>query len=410
MPSGATPDYLQARIWLHADGSLHTVDRLKERLTNKDHEHQLMDQGFTPRWLGPYTHPENLLARCSPWWMTNPVDLHLLDPLKDGTYHQINNFAEAGGVKLWSDSGGWAIKNGTRDGIDAHRVIEAFNAYAHRGMALDIPPRRDWDTTRFFLSGLARAQARKSRIMLAGKRKDLELVNILHGNRLEHLRLWADLVNQGGFVGWATALDTDLPDEVVGIGGIAPIRGAALLLHEYENQDGVMHLFGMSGQAMIPVAAWMGKFFPNLTSDSTTWMPKTCSYMVNRDGKLTSIKFGRDFRGDEASHLPCRCEFCRLIGTFGKMQEDGAKAVRPLVASHNIVTILAVVEYWNEAARTLSFEDYRAALKERVVRSEETLKLLDYADFAMREGPAMADQEFDPSSAKFTLGGLDSTK
>ena len=403
VPSGATPNYLKALIRLNPDGSLHSVDRLVEQLDDPNHPDWVREQGQTPVWLGPYSHPDNMLAGYSPWWMTNPVDLQALDPMRDGSYRQFEKFAEAGGVRLWSDSGGWPIKSGVRDWVDPRRVIEFYLQCAHRGMALDIPPRRDQDVTRFFLDGLAQAQSKNNAVMLAGKRPDLELINVLHGNRLDHQRLWVDRVISPGFMGWATALDTDLPDPIVGVEGIAPIRGSALLFHEYGHRTGIMHLFGMSGQAMVPVAAWLGRFFPELTSDSTSWIPKDCSYALNRDGKLTSIRYGKNVKGRLTDPLPCRCEFCRLIGTFGRMQDENGNAVRPLVAAHNIVTIMAVVDYWNELARTLDFPAYREAFKKRVVQWKEAVQLLDYANDAMELGPALADLEFGKHKKAFSL-------
>ena len=388
IPSGATPAFLQWHLWVREGKGGRIEHRLDAGSMIHDPSVQAarLKEGFTLRRIGPYFHHDTILRHHSEWWMASA---HHLKP-------EEGRFAADAGVKMLCDSGGWQIKSGASDYVDPHKVIEVYNACADAGMALDYPPRRDVDTTSEVFRILAKIQKGHNAIFLAKRREGLELINVAHGVTGDQWRAWIESVNvPDGFQGWAISEDSDADPHCM-------LRGAAVLYRDFGVRDQRVHLFGISGPLQIPVAAWLGRFFPNLTSDSSSWQGgRFGSYLYNSHGALRTLKIGR--KSPEVAdgielHDYCQCEFCSVLGTFGAYRAKGAY---PALSAHSVIAIQSSVALWNDLATKVDRAEYEREIRDRfsypghkrkVDRPAKIIRQLDYLEEAMAKGPEAADR------------------
>lgn len=346
-------------------------------------------QGYELHRVGFFHHPDTVLGGIFDWVMASA---HYIKP------HE-GNFAEKVGLKMIADSGGAQLKFRTANYVDPNHVIEAYNAGAHFGMALDLPPKPNVDGQNTkALAILARIQKKNNELFKAKRRPDLGLLNVAHGIRPDDYRLWIDTVNDPEhFQGWAIGLDDIQADYCI-------FRGVAILYREYglkEDPSKWLHLFGVSGPKKIPVMAWLGRYFPVLTSDSSSYL-EACrrrSYFVNHGGDIQIIGLGTgkhtnfDFASySNSSMLPCCCKFCNTMRYFGVHTHPEFQGSFPAIMGHNAIVIKQVANQWNTLAAQMELKDYVKLVKERV--GAKTAMLVQYADACMQHGPEYADKHF----------------
>lgn len=379
------------------------------------------------------------------WWMASA---HYLKPDEE-------EFCERVGIKMCADSGGAQTKFRTSNYVDPYHVIKIHNACAHTGMALDLATRRDCFTGSDFRV-LPKIQKKHNDIfvkeMKAGKilREErglppLKLLNVLHGMTRKDFDNWYEAVKDENFSGWAVSLDSDKEDLCI-------FRGCTVIWEKWGKKDlgEQIHLFGVSGPNMIPVMAWLGNFFSNLTSDSSSWIEggRRRTYFYNEDGTgklediqlvagenkkhnssgrfnlLTNPQKGLNAKKDE-DLLPCKCPFCNLMGTWGALRSS--EMTYTALVSHNILMIKEVVNFWNSIAIQpgMTLEKYLVEISKGFRDVDEEGRPLDknktavgikekvkYLDYAMNHNADEADALFGcpapkRSNKKRSLGGID---
>jgi hypothetical protein len=340
--------------------------------------------GYKLMHVGPFFHKDTALNKHLEWVMASA---HYLRP-EDG------NYAREVGLKMIADSGGAQIKFRTANYVDPEHVINAYNTCADYGMALDIPPRPGVDASnKSALRILARIQKKNNELFKAKRRPDLGLLNVIHGTRPDDFRLWIDtVIDTQTFQGWAIGLDTD----AAGL-----YRGAAILYREYglkESQQW-LHMFGVSGPANIPVMAWIGKYIPILTSDSSSYLEgcRRRTYLGNSGGKIWPTSVGSNNFGNKgefslSSMIPCSCEFCNLMQYYGAWAAPGFDSAFPTLIAHNLVTLKQVGNQWNTLANDLSLNEYVQIVKKRV--SPQSAIMCQYIDSLINDGVEYADKHF----------------
>ena len=331
-------------------------------------------------------------------------------------------FARAAGVNMCCDSGGFQVKVGQEDRMCPMKVVDVGNHCGQATVVLDVAPRigikskkgvpegqkppplqMDIDTTATTLKILARTQREYNQILLDRKRPDLGLIQAVHGLTGNQIRKWLEIVHQPDeFIGFAMASDSDLMDRATGLKDVSLLRCAAILYHDYKVRDEWFHLFKVTGAHMVPVAAFLGTFFPHLTSDSSTWLGggQRKDYYFNQDGWFQSLNIGADFDRRDADSLAnyCSCEVCSIINTFDRIRYnddhwrvDGAYR---LINAHNVLAIKQNVAHWNNLAQTSDHDSYEKEVVRVFGPTSRALKMLRYARFAMDAGPEVADHEF----------------
>jgi len=426
LASGCTPTYLQFHLWVRehpiSDSKVHHSINCQSKVLHLPHADIIFDigdiihldavtekrksDGFRLMRIGPYYHEDNVLHEAGPWFMASAHDLKTQRP----------GFAKDAGVKMILDSGGAQLKFGITSFVDREEVIKIFNLYADAAMALELPPRRKLSTRRdvdghpMALRMLADVQRRNNEFFAANKRKDLQLLNVAHGITGDDFRRWIATVTNPALEGWAISYDSDLDPYCIW-------RGAAVLFQEFGAAAGWMHLFGVSGFLTIPLMSWLGKRFPNLTSDSSSWVQNVSSYkyLHSRYDRLEDISIGEAFakmpQSDADSLEPyCSCQVCQAMNTFGAYRElfhsDKQKADKtrgsliayPALAAHNMLAIKHAVASWNERAARMTYEEFRAEIRRCFPKARKgqnygnnILHMLEYLECALENGPEYAD-------------------
>ena len=431
VPSGATVSFFNHRIWVRPRSAKSQFSKIEFPVTwfeepnpggshkkpietgicHAPHADIIFDNGalrldidrtkdgFTRYDVGPFHSPDTLTGKHLDWVMASA---HYLNPADGNTAHPA-------GLKMIADSGGAQMKFRTADYVDPEHVIHAYNCGADFGMALDLPPRPNVDgRNKVALQILAEIQRKNNQIFKAKRRPDLGLLNVVHGIQADDYRLWADIVNDPEhFQGWAIGLD-DLENNV------CIFRGAAVLYREYglkENPSQWLHLFGVSGPKTIPVMAWLGRYIPILTSDSSSYLEgcRRRTYFLNDGGNIVSQSTGEgktmSFEESGFSHsslLPCCCEFCSLIRYFGVHSSREFQTSFPALYGHNLIVLREVASQWNTLASTLELKDYVELVRKRI--GSRSAVLVQYVDACLNQGPEYADKHF--SGYLYGGGGL----
>lgn len=336
--------------------------------------------------IGPFNHPNTALAQHCDWVMASAHYLKAQD----------GNHARAAGLKLIADSGGAQIKFRIANYVDPEKVITAYNNCADYGMALDVPPRPGVDVSNSnTLTILARIQKKNNELFAAKRRPDLGLLNVVHGTRTNDIRLWIDIVkDELNFQGWAIGLDFDIP-------GV--FRAAAILYREYGLKESGqwLHLFGVSGPTQIPAMAWLGKYVPLLTADSSSFLEgaRRRTYFLNNGGKVKSLALGTgkfcnfaDMAYSDSSLLPCCCEFCNLTKYFGAYTTKGFDTAFSMIIAHNFVVLKQVAAQWNTLAQQLDLKSYVNLVRSRIGSTASIL--CEYVDACLNSGPDEASKQF----------------
>lgn len=420
IPSGATPEFFNFHFWRKMKAShqqWETLDFSCKSITEQNpdnpakkpvvtdilsmpHMEAIFDngarkcqrdrtsEGYELIRVGPFNHPDTALNPHLDWVMASA---HYLKPSN-------GNHAKQVGLRLIADSGGAQIKFRTANYVDPHHVIEAYNACADYGMALDIPPRPGVDASnQKALKILARIQKKNNELFLAKRRPDLGLLNVAHGTRSDDFRLWIDTVNDkdpNSFQGWAIGLDSDIP---------SVFRGAAILYREYGMKESSqwLHLFGVSGPVQIPAMAWLGRYIPLLTADSSSYLEgcRRRTYFQNHGGKIHALALGTgkfcNFENTEfssSSMLPCSCEFCSHMKYFGAFTSQDFDSSFSMIIAHNLVTIKQVAAQWNTLAQQMDIKSYAKLVKRRVGATAAIL--CEYVEACIVDGPEYASRTF----------------
>lgn len=155
---------------------------------------------------------------------------------------------------------------------------------------------------------------------------------------------------------------------------------------------------------MLPVVARLGCFFPNLTSDSSSWMGgKYGNFLYFKDGVLRTLKIGTkapQVKDADPLNDYCQCEFCAAMDTFGGYRQKGAY---PALSAHCVIAIQQTVAHWNRLATELTPKEYRDEVQHAFGKQPKQkgrdaakviLRQLDYLEAALAEGPEYADKHF----------------
>lgn len=211
-------------------------------------------------YLDPFHH-HTYEQQDMPFYMVNYTDF--FDDPTGGSNHRKNHPRTPGEPYIVADSGGFQISVGICDYVDPTRLIQWYNNNVDLGMVLDIPCKPSIVGHSNFLK-LAKLQKKNTDTLLAGKRKDLELFNVFHGETKDTVNQYREIVE-------------DEKIDRLAVGSIA--RGDTLLIVDkvfstiltgkaYKHY----HALGISKPATMSVFSYMSRHprIQVLTSDSST--------------------------------------------------------------------------------------------------------------------------------------------
>lgn len=159
----------------------------------KDHHHE---QAEIP-WGGNYDEYVNLnlwdpgVARAfgTDMFMTNFVYTE-----QHGAPNNRVNGRREGDPMVVTDSGGFQIITQKVDYIDPLMLVDHYNRNSDIGVVLDIPTRSE--AGKDLIKRTAKVQKKNLLTMLGAKRKDLELMNVVHGHDSEIRKMFRDIVGE----------------------------------------------------------------------------------------------------------------------------------------------------------------------------------------------------------------------
>lgn len=259
--------------------------------------------------------------------------------------------------KVIGDSGGAQLKFGVTPYVDPYEVIEWYNKVPDIGMALDVAPRPCDNTVEGWKNPIMRAcaevQKQNNRIMEAHKGDRVKLLNVIHGFDYEQQTAWADTVMNDAFDGWA-----------VGAESKNMFSNFLMMANAIRELPGThYHMFGVASPLRVPVMAWMGKYVPDFTSDSTKYMlgiHGRSFFNMDMYGKLYDVELGNRAKFPRAwGEIPCQCTLCKAVKYWQFYGIDDT-IFGHLLSHHNAYAFGKYSRFWSDIAERVSLEEYIA--------------------------------------------------
>ncbi|MFA5750401.1 MAG: hypothetical protein WC895_04220, partial [Candidatus Shapirobacteria bacterium] len=297
-------------------------------------------------------------------------------------------------IQIIGDSGGAQLKTGSAEYVDPSKVIDWYNSVVDIGMALDVPPRPVDQGDSEVLRALAAAQYKNNKVMLARKNERVKLMQCMHGYTLEQQREWGQRQQQEGFHGWSIGADNYASD----LASLQSVLVARELGDKWSPRALHYHLFGVSGSSRVPAVAWLGRYLPTFTTDSTGYLSAVRTRTMNLlglDGMLDAVAVGETSTLLPGTPIPCSCEVCRAVGYWEVYKLPSNHGTSSLLAMHNVFTLAQYTQFWNDQAQEKTYEEYYALVKQLWRKSRgETDTLIEYVEFAIQHGLDEANIKF----------------
>jgi tRNA-guanine family transglycosylase len=215
-------------------------------------------------------------------------------------------------TKLIVDSGGFQLYSGVANFIKPEDVIETQNLQGDLGMVLDLPCPQAINLE--FAKKLARIQKANTKIMVANKRDDLELINIIHGMEPHLYKPYRDMIERDDIdrVAFGTARREDNP--------LKGVRKITDLLTMPGRRYKQYHVLGISDIVKTIPIMWLAKMgvAPLITVDSSTHVRNAANGMYlaysTVRSPLQKLEVSRKYtHPSRLSTLPCGCAVCSRL-------------------------------------------------------------------------------------------------
>lgn len=297
----------------------------------------------------------------------------------------------ANGVHV-HNSGGFQLRSGKLSFLDPFKVIDWFNrSSVTHGMAIDILP-RFYEEDNIEIEPCLYTSKQCNNIFKNYRRKDLNLVNIIHGYTPSQKKRWADYLNDESFEGWASGTE----------GGNLMNCYSIMMLHDKYPRD-YYHIFGIGATTNVFYLAWLGKHVKLLTSDSTTYrnsgMSREIQFMYP-SGIVRMFHTGKikEYPGNVATHIPCGCAVCNAIRYIDVYGLPSKYKTERLLTWHNMLTLHAQAQYWDKIASNSSYSEYLHTIRDSLEqtpgvkgvqsRFEKIKETLDVIEMYKNDGEA----------------------
>jgi hypothetical protein len=255
---------------------------------------------------------------------------------------------------LFGDSGGFKLATGTESFIDPVDLAHWYNLYVRQGMTLDVPP---WCTDMETLLRHAAIQKLNTKIIKDNLDGSVELYNISHGYDFESRLRYLDAVQDDDLTNW-------------GIGSAYfgnPYDFITNVMTSLQNVKQVdkAHIFGIANTLLIPVLAWIGKYY-TITSDSSTHVQSAKSMILfqMQGHQLKKIRVGKTdpailLSPNQNPLLTCTCPACTCLNDF-EFYSNAVGTAYPflLLCMHNINILAQYGRIWNDLAQTCNLTQY----------------------------------------------------
>lgn len=301
-------------------------------------------------------------------------------------------------VEVMGDSGGAQLRFNVTNYVDPELVIKWMNAVCDIGLILDMPPAPIDRTDNVIMRALMEGQIKNGKIFQERRRPNLKLLNVVHGFENWQLREWISRVGVlDKLNGWALADDNQ--SSILEI-----YRTAMMVFQEAPNGQDHIHLLAKGGNSSIPIMAWLGKYIPKLTSDSTSWlMAKRGRAMMlhNKRGGLQSFSLDqlqkKGHRLIQGGSIPCSCKLCSRIHYLDCFNLPTLCGRYEIISYHNLLLIMDYVRQWNEIAHSCRNPTKYVEMI-TLLNPEESgwaQVVIDFIEHAMNDSLKEAEKEFE---------------
>lgn len=299
-------------------------------------------------------------------------------------------------IKIIGDSGGFQLRTKQSEYLDPLDVINWANSAIDIQVGLDVPTfGNEFDYFKAHLKVLNK----NNEVFFQHKRDDLDILLVIHGYDLKSQRYWIDNV------------DTSYPFYGLAIGSSyfnSVLYGMRVILEALDSFSyKYNHILGVSSFSVIPMLAWMGKYFKTLTSDSSSVMRQagnSCIF-VNRPGKtpyavqLSNKKLTRHI----SRTIPCSCPICtRIRYTDIYSLTNFVPYVYPATVWHNAIVVQEYVKYWNNLASVMDVKEYQKEISYLLKRHPNHKDLLACIPFITDSRNGVPFSELDPKIQFYT--------
>jgi hypothetical protein len=311
------------------------------------------------------------------------------------------NFLTSDHVKIMADSGGAQVKARVTPYIDPKEVIKWSNHVADYVMSVDLCPSAPDVMFNDVVKACAKIQKQNNEVFKKYKKDSLKLINVIHGHTLEQQMDFWKRVRDPEFVGWAAGPDNwNSPLSWIQALMIPMIPTINALKHgeQLPKESEIFHLFGCTGRSTVPMLAWVGKFVPTLTVDSTSWLyaARTKTMEVQTpSGALRAFSSGASGgRLTKYQPIACSCEICSIVRYSAIYDMDERLRMTGLLGFHNLISMANYITTWNRAAETMTKTEYCDNI-DRYLRKSKALEnrtVIDYVETVVEEGVEKASK------------------
>lgn len=219
---------------------------------------------------------------------------------------------------LFADSGGFQIRQGVTDFVDPEQLIDFYNASTDIGIGLDVPMHPLlYDE---YLARMSHIASMNNRYIKKSLTQDVRLYDLNHGMDLHDRKVFMDVTLQyDPMDGIALAGTSSKARGEYGVAAhiINGIVGISYVLARAKGIYPTAHILGTTTPFYMFAFHVMtrGKFFPHITSDSSTYAQAA---MMNT--QLTSVP-GQSIlyrntlpKSSVLYRTPCHCPMCKIVG------------------------------------------------------------------------------------------------
>jgi hypothetical protein len=197
------------------------------------------------------------------------------------------------------------------------------------------------------------------------------------------------------FVGWAVG--TSIQQSMI---AYRNRLFAILAAYGDGSKPGHAHIFAGAAKTDVPLYAYIASKLPGLTLtvDGTNYMIgvryRAYEFFDVKQFRMYDLEPGaKDAGVDPRMIMPCSCPVCQSLKYFACLSILPSKArVDLLLSLHNLFKYLEYFEFWNRAARTMSFEQYNKLVTQLYGFSIDYY--FSYFTDVMEHGWAWADQKY----------------
>lgn len=269
---------------------------------------------------------------------------------------------------LFGDSGGYKLATGTMEFIDPIDLAHWYNKYVKQGMTLDIPI---WNDKSCDYAKHAGVQKKNTNLILENLDDTVTLYNISHGFNEVQRRKYIDIVYDDRLEKWAIGSTY--------FGNPFDFINNLFITIQHTNLK-TFHVFGIANVLLIPILAWIGRYY-EVTSDSSTHVQSAKNLVMFQlqNFSLKKLRVGQKdcgiLRGhNEYPNIPCSCGICSSLSNL-ELYSKSHSSITPFLflCMHNINCMAEYSRLWDDLAQNVTLQQYKELYYKIVPSSEKRM-------------------------------------